>query len=134
MKLISYSPLRTPLARARGWGSAHAGAHHWWAARLSSLALIPLTGWFVWSVLHLTHAGQMDVVAFLQRPVNAVAMALFVAVSCYHGAMGLQVVLEDYVGHASRIVALILIKGVAFLLAIASLYAIFLMSFSGGVQ
>ena len=35
--------LRTPVARARGLGSAKEGLHHWWVQRVSAVALIPLT-------------------------------------------------------------------------------------------
>ncbi|HTG22910.1 MAG TPA: succinate dehydrogenase, hydrophobic membrane anchor protein, partial [Reyranella sp.] len=38
--------LRTPLARARGLGSAREGVHHWWAQRITAIALIPLVVWF----------------------------------------------------------------------------------------
>ncbi len=134
MKLVSYDKFRTPLARARGWGGAHHGASHWWATKLSSLALIPLVIWFTWSVLRLTHATQVEVVTWLQHPWNAIALILFIGISAYHGALGLQVVLEDYVGHNWRIPSIILIKFAGFLLTIASTYAILLMSFSAGIQ
>ncbi len=38
--------MRSPLGRARGLGSARAGATHWWMQRLTALALVPLTLWF----------------------------------------------------------------------------------------
>ena len=50
--------LRSPLGRARGLGSARAGSHHWWAQRLTSLALVPLTLWFIFSVIHLFGASH----------------------------------------------------------------------------
>ena len=134
MKLISYDRFRTPLGRARGWGAAHHGAAHWFSARIWSLALVPLVIWFVWSVLHLTHATQVEVVTWLQHPLNALALLLFIGISAYHGAEGLQTVLEDYVGHNWRIPLIVFIKFAAFLLTIASAYAILLMSFSAGIQ
>jgi succinate dehydrogenase / fumarate reductase membrane anchor subunit len=42
--------MRTPLARVRGTGSAKYGVHHWWAQRLSAIALVPLFLWFVASM------------------------------------------------------------------------------------
>jgi succinate dehydrogenase / fumarate reductase membrane anchor subunit len=45
--------LRTPLGRVRGLGSAKSGTHHWWMQRVTSLALLPLTIWFVLSMIGL---------------------------------------------------------------------------------
>ena len=42
---------RTPLARVRGLGSAKSGTHHWWMQRLSAIALVPLSLWFVASLV-----------------------------------------------------------------------------------
>ena len=50
--------LRTQLGRVRGLGSAKAGSHHWWLSRLSSLALIPLTLWFVFGALSIVGDGH----------------------------------------------------------------------------
>lgn len=126
---------RTHLARARGWGSAKSGVHHWWMARVSALALLPLSLWFVWSVVHLTHGAQIDVVEWLQNPVHSVLMILFIATGFYHGATGLQVVWEDYVGREwLRMAITILTKFAAIILAVSSIYAIFFMSFFGGMQ
>ena len=93
----SQKRLISPLARARGLGSAKKGASHWWAERVSSVALVPLTLWFVWSVVHLTGADQAAVRGWLSRPATAILMSLFIVSMFYHLALGLQVVIEDYV-------------------------------------
>ncbi len=49
--------MRSPLARVRGLGSAKDGTAHWWAQRLTALALVPLTVWFCISVIALTGAN-----------------------------------------------------------------------------
>ncbi len=126
---------RSALGRARGWGSAHTGLHHWWMQRLSALALLPLAIWFVWSVVHLTYGAQIDTVEWLQQPVHAILMGLFVATGFYHGALGLQVILEDYVGREwTRMSLTILTKFAAILAGISTIYAILFMSFTSGVQ
>lgn len=133
--LISKDRFRSPLARARNWGSARSGTHHWWIMRTSALALIPLSIWLVASVLGLVHGAQIDVVEWLQQPVNAILMVLFLAFGFYHGANGLQVVLEDYVhGEFTRTVLLLIIKAAALLFAVSSIYAVFFMSFLGGLS
>ncbi|HEX3992557.1 MAG TPA: succinate dehydrogenase, hydrophobic membrane anchor protein, partial [Acetobacteraceae bacterium] len=68
--------LRSPLARARGLGSARSGSKHWWGQRLTAIALVPLTLWFIWSAVRLTNASQADVADWLSSPVR---MALMLA-------------------------------------------------------
>ncbi len=97
--------LRSPLGRARGLGSAKEGLHHWWAQRLTSLALIPLTLWFVAGVIHLALGGEPyeSFMAWIANPCTATLMILFLGVSFHHAQLGVQVVLEDYVScHAWR--------------------------------
>ena len=48
--------LRSPLSQARGLGSAKDGTHHFWVQRVSAVALIPLSLWFVFSVAQLAGA------------------------------------------------------------------------------
>ncbi|MBM4224701.1 MAG: succinate dehydrogenase, hydrophobic membrane anchor protein, partial [Gammaproteobacteria bacterium] len=45
--------LRTPLGKVLGRGSAKQGVAHWWAQRVSAVALVPLTLWFAFQVVHL---------------------------------------------------------------------------------
>ena len=89
--------LRTPLGRVRGLGSAKEGTAHWWAQRLTALALIPLVLWFVVSLIVMTGAGHGAVAEWLQNPVSAVLMLLLILAGFHHAQLGMQVVVEDYV-------------------------------------
>ncbi|HET9482599.1 MAG TPA: succinate dehydrogenase, hydrophobic membrane anchor protein [Xanthomonadales bacterium] len=89
--------LRTPLARVRGLGSAKSGTHHWLVQRLTSIALLPLTVWFLYAALELVGGEYADARSFLAQPWNAVLMAAFVLMLFYHAKLGIQVILEDYV-------------------------------------
>ncbi len=89
--------LRTPLGRVRGLGSAKEGTAHWWAQRLTALALIPLVLWFVVSLIVITGAGHGAVAEWLRNPVSAVLMLLLILAGFHHAQLGLQVVIEDYV-------------------------------------
>lgn len=89
--------LRTPLARVRGLGSAKSGTHHWLVQRLTSIALLPLTVWFLYAALKLVGGEYADARSFLAQPWNAVLMAAFVLMLFYHAKLGIQVILEDYV-------------------------------------
>jgi succinate dehydrogenase / fumarate reductase membrane anchor subunit len=89
--------LRNPLQRARGLGSAKEGVGHWWDLRLTSIALVFLTVWFVVLVLGLLGRDYEVVRASIARPWNALLMVAFVVAAFWHTVLGVQVVIEDYV-------------------------------------
>lgn len=124
------SNLRSPLGRARGLGSAKEGLHHWWMQRLTSIALVPLTVWFVASLVMLSGAGYEDFVLWLSSPIHATVMVLFLAVSFHHAQAGMQVVLEDYVSsHGARIAAVIAVKFICTALAALSIISVLIVAF-----
>lgn len=88
---------RSDLGRVRALGSAKEGTHHWWVMKVSSFALIPLTLWFVYSVLHLLGGDQAAVQAWVKQPVQAITLLLFIGFSLHHSANGIQTVMEDYI-------------------------------------
>lgn len=117
--------IRTPLARVEGLGAAHKGTEHFSRQRVTAIALVPLVIWFVYSALALIGADQSDAAAFLAQPVNAVLMALFVIAAVFHMALGVQVVVEDYIGREStKVILLLLNKAFAWLVGAAALYAL----------
>lgn len=117
--------LRSPLARARGLGSAKEGIHHWWSQRLTALALIPLGLWFIYSLVVMTGANYTTVIAWLANPLNAVLMLLFIISLFYHAALGLQVVIEDYIkSEWQKIACLILVKFIALLAGFSAAIAV----------
>lgn len=89
--------LRSPLGKVRGLGSAKNGTHHWWMQKVTAVALIPLTIWFVSSVVQMTQADYEVVINWMNSPVVAVLMLLFVVTGIYHLKLGLQVIIEDYI-------------------------------------
>ena len=89
--------LRNPLANAHNHGSAGDGVGHWWAQRLSAILLVFLTTWVVYALVSVIGAEHAAAAAWLARPFNAAMGILFVVTSIYHGKLGLQVVIEDYV-------------------------------------
>jgi succinate dehydrogenase / fumarate reductase membrane anchor subunit len=110
---------RPPLGRVRGLGSAHAGAHHWWWQRLTALALVPLTLWFISSAIHVTGFTRDQTREWLSGTIPLSLMLLLVVITFYHLQAGVQVVIEDYVhGDAARMTLLFLNKGLCALLAI----------------
>ena len=88
---------RSDLGRVRGLGSAKEGTHHWWVMKVTSFALIPLTLWFVYSVLQLIGGDQAAVQAWVKQPIQAITLLLFIGFTLHHSANGLQTVMEDYI-------------------------------------
>lgn len=122
--------LHSPLARARGLGSAKEGVHHWWMQRMSAVALIPLTIWFICSAIMLAGATQADVRDWLSRPASAILMSLLILSTFYHAALGVQVVIEDYVHREGvKLVSMVLAKGLIALVGAAALFAVLRIAF-----
>jgi succinate dehydrogenase / fumarate reductase membrane anchor subunit len=122
---VSIRTLRTPLGRVRGAGSAKGGTHHWFMARVTSVALLPLTIWLVFSLVAMAGQGHVATVAWLGSPFNAVLMLAFLAAAFHHTAAGLQVVIEDYTrSEFTRMGSILAIKAVCFLLWLASSLAV----------
>jgi succinate dehydrogenase / fumarate reductase membrane anchor subunit len=111
--------MRSVLGRARGLGAAKSGGAVWWTERMTSLALLPLTVWFVWFALHLAGAPRAAVAASVAHPVNATLLLAVVLVSFRHIHLGLAAVIEDYARATVRAVLLILVDGACALLALA---------------
>ncbi|MGE4062250.1 MAG: succinate dehydrogenase, hydrophobic membrane anchor protein [Rhodospirillaceae bacterium] len=121
--------LRSPLGRARGLGSAKDGLHHWWIQRLTSIALVPLTIWFVASLIGLRDADWETYSLWISAPINAAVMVLFLGVSFHHAQSGMQVVLEDYVAsHGLRVFSIIAVKFVCYALAALSIVSVILVA------
>lgn len=114
--------LRSPLSKAIGLGSAKHGFSHWWWQRVSSVALIPLTLWFLYAMVCAMNGGYEQAVAWLSSPVNATIMLLFVLTSLFHAQTGLQVVIEDYVH--TKWVNLTLLLSVKFAAVVMAVLAI----------
>ena len=117
--------LETPLARARGLGSAREGAEHWWRERLSSVAVLLLFVWLLVSLLRLPALDHRAVTEWLRQPSAAVPMLLLVAATFWHLHMGLKVIVEDYVhDEGNRFVAILILAFASVLGAAFALFAV----------
>jgi succinate dehydrogenase / fumarate reductase membrane anchor subunit len=121
--------MRSELGRVRGLGAAKSGLEHWWVERVSALALVPLTIWFILSVLSLLGTGQPEMVAWVARPLNAVLLLALIVMTFHHTQLGLQVVYEDYIHNKWRLQAAVLTtKGAAVLLGLTAALAVLKMA------
>ncbi len=122
--------LRSPLGRVRGLGAAKEGVGHWWAQRLTALALIPLTLWFAASVAAMTGAGHGQVAAWIASPLVAGLLILLIFATFYHSYLGLQVVIEDYVHHEGvKLALLLLVQGGSILLGLTGILSVLILLF-----
>ncbi len=123
---------QTPLAKVRGLGSAKAGTGHFWMQRITAITLIPLSLWMVSFTKQLLDASHQEVVQWLSGPLDAVFAIAWVIAAFYHAALGLQVVIEDYVHTEWRKITSIWLMKLTFLFcALAAIVAIFRISMIG---
>jgi succinate dehydrogenase / fumarate reductase membrane anchor subunit len=115
--------MRSPLARAIGLGSAKKGVEPWWAERVSAVALVPLTLWFAASIIAHTGSDYATFIAWLRTPVATVLVILLLIALFHHTALGLQVVIEDYVHSEVKIPALLAMRFGCSALAVAGILA-----------
>lgn len=117
--------LRTPLGRVLGSGSAKQGVHHWWLQRVTSVALVPLTLWFVFALAGLPSFEQQAVRDWIGSGWTPIWLTLLVLVLCHHSLAGVQVVIEDYVrAKALKIAALLATQFAHGIVAVACVFAI----------
>jgi succinate dehydrogenase / fumarate reductase membrane anchor subunit len=116
--------LRSPLGRARGLGSAKDGTHHWWMQRVTSVALIPLSGFFLLNLHKMTDPDLSQAMLFLGKPPVTVALIAFILCAYYHAYLGMQVIIEDYVHGPAKKHGLLLFNQIFFFIrTVAALYA-----------
>ena len=117
--------LRSPVGRVLGLGSAGEGVGHWWTQRVSSVALVLLGLWFVFSLVRMPDVSYGIVTAWIASPVNAVLLSLLIGTMVYHSMLGVQVVVEDYVSHhGAKIVTLLLLNFLHYVLAALGIFAV----------
>ncbi len=123
--------LETPLARARGLGSAREGAEHWWHERASSVAVLLLFIWLIVSLLRLPALDHRGITEWLRDPRAAVPMLLLIAATFWHLKMGLQVIIEDYVhDEGNKFLVLLLLSFAAVGGAAFAIFAVLKIAFT----
>jgi len=117
--------LQTPLARARGLGSAKEGLHHWWMQRITAIALIPLALWLIYAIACIADAGYITVIEEISSPLNSSLIISLIIAAFYHAALGMQVVFEDYISSKStRVVCIVSTNLLLFFLAITGVFSV----------
>ena len=124
--------LRSKLGRVRGLGSTREGVHHWWAQRMSAMALLPLSLWFIYSLISLTGSDYYVFQTWASEFGNSVFLVLFLVAMFHHAQLGLQVVIEDYV-HSElwKMGMLLFVKYGSVLFAASGIFAVLKISLAG---
>lgn len=119
----------SPLGRAVGLGSAKEGVEYWWLQRITAVALVPLSLWFVIAIIRLAGADFDSVRDWIGNPLPAILLVLLLIATFYHVSLGLQVVIEDYI-HAelAKIGLVIIVRLACFALAVAGIFAVLSMA------
>ena len=129
---VTRAPMRSPLGRVLGLGSAKEGVEHWWKQRITAIALVPLVLWFVIAVIGLVGADRTALDAWMHNPMSAVLMILLIVATFWHAALGLQVVIEDYIhGEAMRLTALIVMRLLCVLFVVRGVLAVLKLALAG---
>jgi succinate dehydrogenase / fumarate reductase membrane anchor subunit len=121
--------MRSPLGRALELGSAKDGVKQWWLERVTAIALVPLTVWFAASIVVHTGNDYATLIAWLRTPITTILMVLLLIALFYHTALGLQVVIEDYIHSGMKIPALLGMRFGCFALAAAGILAMLRIAF-----
>ena len=126
---MAVTPLRSPLGRAIGLGSAKEGVEHWWLQRITAVALVPLSLWFVIAIIRLVGADSDSVRDWVGNPLPATMLVLLLIATFYHASLGLQVVIEDYI-HAelTKLGLVVIVRLGCFALAVAGMFAVLSMA------
>ena len=114
-----------------GLGSAKEGVEIWWMERVSAVALVPLTLWFVASIIAHTGSDYAAFIAWMKTQLASILMILLLIAIFYHTALGLQVVIEDYFHTGAKFAALIAVRLGCFALAAAGIVAALRIAFGG---
>ncbi|MBL4838350.1 MAG: succinate dehydrogenase, hydrophobic membrane anchor protein [Kordiimonadaceae bacterium] len=126
------SDMNTPLSKVRGLGSAKDGTNHWLSQRITAIANIPLTIFFVVSFVGNVGKSHAEWVAWLKQPLVSVLLILFIANFTHHMRSGLQEVVEDYIhSHGLKFAVTLAIKFSCILIAALSIFSILRIAFGG---
>lgn len=116
---------RSDLSIAKNLGSAASGSRHWWHQRFTAIMLVILTIWLFFFSWQLRNQDLIEVIEVIKNPYNVIMLSIFTLAGFYHAALGMQVVIEDYVTcRAYRLIMLLTVQIFSIVTAISFLVAI----------
>lgn len=107
---MSKGEFLTPTKTARGLGSARSGTAHHIRLRVAALGLVVLVPWFLFSIIKAANGGYDSALAWVANPLNGALLVLTAGAVAYHMRLGMQVIIEDYIGKAGTRGALLVLN------------------------
>ena len=105
-------------ARESGYG-------HWRWQRISAVITLALMVYFTYLMASLGSLDYMEARSFVATPYQGIALGSLVVVGLFHAALGVQMIIEDYIPLASGRLVLVMIARVIFFIAsLLSLFAV----------
>lgn len=101
---------RSDLSKAKNLGASGSGTHHWWHQRITAVILALMSVWVFYFFDQISTANVSEMIVCLQKPLNVAMILIFFVTTMYHGVLGMQVIIEDYV-HC-RIMRLVSLLGI----------------------
>jgi len=124
--------LQTSITKAGTQEAKRKGVTHWRRQRISAIILVPLSIWFLLEILRHIQADYQTVLAWVAQPWVGTALAFFMGLIFYHSALGLQVIIEDYIPNPFWQKALIIkVKALNFIMAVLSWFLIIYIAIMG---
>ena len=123
--------LRSPLGRVLGTGAAKEGVAHWWMMRVSAIALIPLSLWFVFALLGKPLQSYDAMRGWLGQPWVALPTMLLIITLAIHSRLGIEEIIVDYVnGKGAKTTLLLLSTFIHVGAAVAGVFAVLILALS----
>ncbi|MGE0701984.1 MAG: succinate dehydrogenase, hydrophobic membrane anchor protein [Hyphomicrobiaceae bacterium] len=117
--------IRTPLARARGLGSAKSGTEHFWLQRMTAISNLILVVVVLFQFLRLVGADHAAVRAALASPLLGLPLLALIISGMIHMRLGMQMIIEDYISsEGSKVLALLANTFFAILVGLTCVYAV----------
>ena len=131
MSNYNTSSLRSDLGKVKGLGSGRNGTKVWWSQRVSAIALVFLTIWFVTLIIRIMACSNAELLALVGSPFNTIMLLLFIGVGLYHGSIGMKEIIEDYI-HCEKIkiTSLIILHFFTIITGLTAFCAIFVLHLS----
>jgi succinate dehydrogenase / fumarate reductase membrane anchor subunit len=116
---------RSDLSKAKNLGSAGSGSGHWWHQRLTAILLILITAWLFYFFWDISNSTPSEIIEVFNKPYHVLMLTLFVMAGFYHAALGMQVVIEDYVHcRAVRLSLILMVQIFSIVTALAFILAV----------
>ena len=104
------------------------GSKHWKFQRYSALVLIPVILWLLVRIILDPEMSYAQAKEWLTLPTSSLLLVLTIGVLWFHAAIGIQVVLEDYVSNHHLQKKLVnLVRWIAVLMTASSVFVIIFM-------